>query len=134
MLIEALLAILIFSIGILAVVGMQSIAIKNVSESRYRSQAGFLVQELIGQMWTDNGNIAQYAYAGGTPPQRLQTWVPKVKSALPGNLDPIVTVTGASAQGGVVQVQVFWQLPEEANQNPPPAPHQYTVLASIYTN
>jgi len=47
MLIEALIAILIFSIGILAVVGMQGVAIKNVTESKYRSEAAFLANELI---------------------------------------------------------------------------------------
>ena len=39
MLIEALVAILIFSIGILAVVGMQAIAIKDVTSAKYRSEA-----------------------------------------------------------------------------------------------
>jgi len=55
MLIEALVAILIFSIGILAVVGMQAVAIKDVTAAKYRSEAAFLAQELLAQMWTDNG-------------------------------------------------------------------------------
>src|SRR5205823_13644336 len=44
MLIEALAAILIFSIGILAVVGMQAVAIKDVASAKYRSEAAFLAQ------------------------------------------------------------------------------------------
>ena len=72
MLIEALLAILIFSIGILAVVGMQSVAIKSVTDSKYRSEAAFLANELIAQMWTDQGNIGLYNYPGsGTVPTKL---------------------------------------------------------------
>ncbi len=135
MLIEALLAILIFSIGILAVVGMQSLAIKDVAQSKYRSEAAFLVEELVAQMWTDNGNLAAYQYSGtGTPPARLQTWVQRVNSKLPGNLKPVVTITGATAQGGSVEIDMFWQLPDEANQSPQPAPHKYTVLASVYTS
>src|SRR6266852_8615397 len=63
MLIEALAAILIFSIGILAVVGMQAVAIKDVTSAKYRSEAAFLAQELLAQMWTDNGNIGTYAFA-----------------------------------------------------------------------
>ena len=42
MLLEALIAILIFSMGILALMGMQATAINTVSESKYRSNAGFL--------------------------------------------------------------------------------------------
>src|SRR6266850_2797501 len=83
MLIEALIAILIFSIGILAVVGMQATAIKNVTESKSRSEAAFLAEELMAQMWIDqnistgavqvntsNVTVANYNYGGsGTPPR-----------------------------------------------------------------
>ena len=134
MLIEALLAILIFSLGILAVVGMQSVAIKEVSQSKYRSDAAFLTQELMAQMWTDNGNIALYSFGGGgTPPARLQQWVQKVNAALPGNIAPVVNVTAPTAQGANVTIQVFWQVPEEAAQNPP-VRHTYTIVGSIYTS
>ena len=36
MLLEAMIAILIFSVGILAIVGMQGTAIQNMSEAKYR--------------------------------------------------------------------------------------------------
>ena len=42
MLIEALIGILIFSIGILALIGMQAAAIRNTADARYRSEASFL--------------------------------------------------------------------------------------------
>jgi type IV pilus assembly protein PilV len=132
MLIEALLAILIFSIGILAVVGMQSVAIKDVAQAKYRSEAGFLADELVAQLWTDNGNIAAYNWPqGGSLPTRLQTWAGRVNSKMPGGLQPVVTVTGATAQGGTVQIQIFWQMPEEVSQG---TQHSYTVLASVYTS
>jgi type IV pilus assembly protein PilV len=134
MLIEALLAILIFSLGILAVVGMQSVAIKEVAQSKFRGDAAFLTQELMGQMWIDNGNIASYAYAGaGTPPDKIARWVQRVGGALPGSLLPVVTITNPTAQGADVSIQIFWQMPEEAAQTPPVV-HQYTVVGSIYTS
>lgn len=49
---EALIAILIFSIGILALVGMQATAISNVADAKYRSTAGFLADEIVGTMWS----------------------------------------------------------------------------------
>jgi type IV pilus assembly protein PilV len=134
MLIEALLAILIFSLGILAVVGMQSIAIKDVAQAGYRGEAAFLTQELMAQMWTDNGNIASYAYPGsGTPPQQMQGWIQRVTSRLPGNVMPVVTITNPTAQGGDVTIRLFWQMPSEAAQNPPVV-HTYTVFGSVYTS
>jgi hypothetical protein len=45
---------------------------------------------------------------------------------------PRVVITGGTAVGGLVQVTVFWQLPEEASQGL--RPHQHTALASIYFN
>ena len=145
MLIEALIAILIFSIGILAVVGMQSIAIKNVTESRSRSEAAFLAGELLAQMWIDqnispagantsNVNVGNYDYqgSGGVPP-RLTGWVARVNSKLPGatqpGVKPKVTITNANANGATVKIELFWQQPEEASLAIPP--HTYVVIASV---
>ncbi len=139
MLIEALVAILIFSIGILAVVGMQAVAIKDVTSAKYRSEAAFLAQELLAQMWTDNGNISTYAFAGaGTPPAKILVWVNKVQSRLPdgANQLPVVTLTNltpaapAAPKGATVQITVRWRLPEEATQGL--QAHSHTVVAYVY--
>ncbi len=135
MLIEALIAILIFSIGILAVVGLQAVSIKNVTDSKHRTEAAFLANKLLSQMWTDAGNIASYAYPGsGGVPTRLTGWVGQVNSRLPAaaSVPPIVTITGPSAAGATVTIQVRWQLPEEQSQGLPP--HNYTVVAAVYTS
>jgi len=139
MLIEALVAILIFSIGILAVVGMQAVAIKDVASAKYRSEAAFLVQELLAQMWIDNGNIGTYAYTGpGAPPVKIRAWVNKVQSRLPdgANQLPSVTLTNTlpvgspTPTGATVQITVRWRLPEEATQGLPA--HNHTVIAYVY--
>ena len=52
MLLEALVALLIFSFGILGVVGLQAAAVQQSTDARYRSEAAQLVDQLIGQMWT----------------------------------------------------------------------------------
>ena len=144
MLIEALIAILIFSIGILAVVGMQGVAIKSVTDSKMRSDAALLANELIAQMWTDQApapnpgnNIALYSYPGsGSVPTRLQAWVARIKAKLPGTTDPAVqpkvslSPAGGTPNGATVTIQVFWRLPEEASLGLPP--HNHTVVASIY--
>ena len=133
MLLEALVAILIFSIGVFSIVAMQAVAIKTVTQSKVRADAAFLAGRLVSQIWTDAGNVGSYAYAGtGTPPSRLTAWVASVNSRLPNSasVPPIVTITNATAVGATVTVVVRWQLPEEKSLGLPP--NNYTVVASIY--
>jgi len=138
-LLEALIGILIFSIGILAVVGMQATAIRTVTDSKYRSEAAFLASQLMTQIWTDDGNITQYEFTGsGTPPARLTAWVALVDARLPGTAanKPVVTVTnatakgvgGANSTGALVRIQVFWKLPDDT------AARNYSLLASVITS
>ena len=109
-LLEALIGILIFSVGILALVGMQALAIKHMSDAKYRSDAAFFANQIIGQMWVNRGSLGSYAYAGsGTPPAAIDNWVTSVQNALPGVTAaanrPIITVAGTT-----VTVTVRWQL------------------------
>ena len=111
-LLEALIGILIFSIGILALVGMQALAIKHMSDAKYRSDASFFANEIIGQMWVNRANLGTYAFAGaGTPPAAIDSWVTHIQISLPGvtaaaNTLPIINVAGTT-----VTVTVRWQLP-----------------------
>lgn len=133
-LLEVLIAILIFSIGILAAVGMQATAIKSVADSKYRTDAAFLANKLFAQIWTDATNASQYAYPGSGPiPSRLNDWIAQVnKLPAASTLPPIVTVTNTTAQGGTITVQLRWQPPEELSKGL--APHNYTAIAAIYGN
>lgn len=111
MLIEALIGILIFSIGILALLGMQGSAIKNTTDAKYRSEASFLATQVIGQMWVDIGNLPSYDTSVVAPYPARDTWVTRVANTLPGALAPTITV-GPGV--GEVRVQVQWQQPGEA--------------------
>ena len=128
LLLEAMIAILLFSLGVLSLVGMQAMAVTNVSEAKYRTDASFYANQLIGQIWVDRDNIADYAFAGGTPSDALEPWLDQVTAALPGVADnpPEVVVAGSQ-----VTVTIFWQSPEEAAKDPQPDPHQYTVTTAI---
>ena len=113
-LLEALIGILIFSIGILALVGMQALAIKHMSDAKYRSDAAFFANEIIAQMWVNRTSLGSYGFSGScTPPAAIESWVANImdtKIGLPGvtaaaNL-PIINVAGTT-----VTVTVRWQLP-----------------------
>jgi type IV pilus assembly protein PilV len=70
MLIEALLALLIFSLGVLGIVGLQSTATKISGDSRYRSEAALMANELVGKMWAADRRTAK-DFAPATPPAVL---------------------------------------------------------------
>jgi type IV pilus assembly protein PilV len=59
-LLEALIAILLFSMGVLALVGLQGAMIKNTSDANYRAAASFIAQQRIGQIWADQLNAVNY--------------------------------------------------------------------------
>jgi type IV pilus assembly protein PilV len=122
MLIEALIGILIFSIGILALLGMQGSAIKNTSDARYRSEAAFLATQIAGQMWVDDKDqLARYNTANATPYPPRDAWVTSVTNTLPGIATgdaPAPTIqVGPDPVAGLadreVRVQVQWRQPGE---------------------
>src|SRR5262249_20203359 len=139
MLIEALIGILIFSIGILAMLGMQGAAIKNTTDARYRSEAAYLANQIIGQMWVDdNDQLARYNTAGVPPPYLPRdTWVSTVAARLPGvtiggALSPQIAV-GPDASGLVdreVRVTVQWRQPGDTD---PLRIRQLVILNRIHT-
>lgn len=87
LLLEVLIALLIFSLGVLGLVGLQANAIKQSGQSKYRTDATLLANELVGQMWITSRsyttlNTAFTSTSGGGPSYRA--WKTKVEAALPG--------------------------------------------------
>ena len=141
MMIEALAAILIFSLGILAMMGLQASAVNMSSDAKYRSDASMLANQLIGQMWTNrtvtlantqsdqlngaNQLITYFQGGSGTNGALYNNWVNDVKANLPGVAgvaanQPIVTIptpTAACATCSVssqVTIKIFWKSPNES--------------------
>jgi type IV pilus assembly protein PilV len=100
-LLESLIAVLIFSMGILALVGLQGAMIKNTSDSKYRAEANYIVQQRLGTMWADPGNLADYLEDATD-----------VSALLPNG-----TRTVTIPQAGLVSVTVTWQQPGESEHN-----------------
>jgi type IV pilus assembly protein PilV len=134
-LLEALIGILIFSLGVLGIVGLQAQAIRFTNESEYRAEAVYLANSLISQMWADKRDTlkANYESPGGP---KYALFKADVLSRLPGVpvADPVVKVDTADLPprvtdtSSVVQVQIFWQLPGETTQ------HNYTTTGVIGQN
>jgi type IV pilus assembly protein PilV len=121
MLLEVLIALLIFSIGVLGIVGLQAAMTKAQTGSKFRADAAFLAQRLVGSMWADRTGLDNYDTAGGCSSHaRCSQWVSEVASQLP-NGDATVSVTtlpnGTDATGRVVAAEVTitinWTPPNE---------------------
>ncbi len=110
---ESLIAILIFSMGILSIVALLGASVKNTSDATYRTQASLLTSQIIGQMWTgDRANatlVANYGSATGAP---FITWSNTVVQALPG-VTGVNLPTIAVDASNVVTITVRWQAPGE---------------------
>ena len=106
--IEAMIAILIFSIGVLGIVGMQATMLKNTTESKFRTDASYIAQQQIGTLWAQPANL---------PADNSVTKI-DISSQLPSG-----TLT-ISRVGSQYTIAVAWQQPGEAA-------HKYTTVATI---
>jgi type IV pilus assembly protein PilV len=136
-LIESLVAILIFSFGLLGLIGLQAASIKNTAEAKYRADAAYLANQIIGEMWSDNpANLASYAHnptAGGTPctpaaaasgNAKVTTWLGNINSSLPGAASTMQQIV-VNAGTGQVTVTVCWLPAQEAT------PSNFVTVAQV---
>jgi len=136
-LLEALIGILIFSFGILGIVGLQAQAIRFTNDSEYWAEAVYLANSLISQMWTENQAQLQTKYRSPSGSEYVNFRDNKVSPALKGAMttDPVVLVDppppfeqAPSKTSSVVQVTIFWRLPGETVE------HSYVTTGVIGQN
>lgn len=95
-LLEALISVVIFSFGILALAGLQTVMIKNTDDAKYRAEATFIAQQKLGEIWTNArnfGSLADYVV------DEAVTQLPNGNRTVAVSPERVVTVT------------VNWQLP-----------------------
>ncbi|MGZ5184037.1 MAG: type IV pilus modification PilV family protein [Caldimonas sp.] len=140
MLIEALIAILIFSLGILGMVAMGGVAIAAQSDAQYRTEAANYANEIASQIALDMAqnnysvSLPNYAhqpaaggycsFAGAASGQPIVTnWVNRVagitdpKRGLPGatvNSQQIMVDTTPGTGFNRVTITICWQPPSSA--------------------
>lgn len=145
MLLESLIAILVFGIGVLGIVSLYAASVKNAGGAKYRSDASFLANQLIGRMWVADRRAANLKanFQGG--PQspgvadgaQYTAWAAEVQGMLPGVTNavnqPSVSITSINVSipfnparaKSLATVTVRWQVPGEASA------HNFVAVAEI---
>ena len=100
-LLEALIALLIFSMGILAIVGLQGVMIKNTTDSKYRADASYIAQQQLARMWAN-------------PPTAS---IDAVTVSLPNLLPSGQRTVTYRTNDGFVRIVVTWQVPGDVAHN-----------------
>lgn len=116
-LIEGMIALLIFSLGILGLIGLQASAARSTTLAKSRIDASFSASQRIAEIWGDVGNIATMQNTS----EEVST------SAIPAGTR---TTTFARKTDGTyeVTVKVTWTLPSDT------ADQSYTTVARIAGN
>ena len=113
-LLEALIGILIFALGVLGIVGLQAASLRTTTDSAMRAEAVFAANQLLGQMWADDESqlIARYASAFGGQPYK--DFAAQLKNAQGGTYvaDPAVifdAVPAPSKTSHYVVINIQWK-------------------------
>lgn len=111
LLLEVLLAIVIFSIGILGVLGLQAVMVKHSTEANLRSIASIVAEERISEMWADPANAVAYVETE----TNIEPVLPNGKRWV--DRDPVMPTR--------YTVTVTWQLPGQTEL------HRFVTVANI---
>lgn len=104
MMIEVLVAILLFSVGLLGLVALQTSTAQNATNAEYRSIAASLSNELVSQMWIKKTADPSSSALSGD----ITTWKNKVAtSGLPNAIGEV------QQTGNVTSVIVRYKLPSK---------------------
>lgn len=133
-LVEALVAILVFAIGLIAALKMQTDSVTRSRDALYRAEASVLAHEIIGIMWTDRANLAAYAHnptvgtecaptVAATTNVNALRWLGEFTTAGNGRYLPGATLAkqqifiNVAAAPPVVTVRLCWRAPQDTTDS-----------------
>ena len=141
-LLEALIGMLIFSLGILGIVGLQAASLRSTSDAALRAEAVFAANQYIGQMWTSDESQLD-SYSSATKGPAYVDFAAQLKAAQGGAYyqDPAVVfdaIPAPSTTSRVVTISIKWKICTDPN-NPACTTasvdvHNYSTSAVIGQN
>ena len=111
-LLEALVALLIFSLGLLGLIGFQAASTKIATDSRFRTEAAMLADELLAKMAASEISQVESDYAVGG--SKFKAWLDGRVKAGSRLSNVAVTPTfarSATSTGMLVTLRVEWTMP-----------------------
>ena len=113
-LLEALIGILIFALGVLGIVGLQVASLRTTTDSAMRAEAVFAANQLLSQMWADDENSLVANYSSAFNGQPYKDFAAQLKSTQGGTwvADPAVvfdTIAPPSQQSHYVVINIQWK-------------------------
>ena len=125
-LIEGLLALVVFSVGLIGLLMLLSASLVESGNARYRSEASLLASDLVGRMWSgDRSATALQKRFGDTSTNDYQQWLQRVQATLPGASTTANLPQVAIDDDRNVTITLAWQAPGEANA------HQLVIATRI---
>lgn len=108
-LIEVLVSLLIFSLGVLGMVAMQARSVSYSVDAEDRSRAAALVDQLVADMWIEGTNA----------PTTLTGWKSRVSDATTSGLPNGSGVTASSTASGVTTttITITWRAPSKTSDS-----------------
>jgi type IV pilus assembly protein PilV len=142
-LLEALIAVAIFSFALIGLMGMQALSIKNSADAKYRADAAYFANQIISRMWVDRANLSSYAYRADQDACNTSTtaptyaavtnWLAEAAASLPGvkagaassQKPQIIVDTTTTTVYATVTVTMCWRLPTDTEA------HMHVTTAQI---
>lgn len=131
-LLEALVALLIFSFGVMAMAGLQARAARHFNEAQYRANAAELVQATIASMRASDPATLASRFDPTTSAADWSALLGQAKR-LPGvndvqNVPAVQIIDGPTTTSRQVSLSVFWQTPGDLTA------HRYAASTVIAAN
>lgn len=154
-LLEALIGILVFSLGVLAMIALGTTAVTMQADAQYRSEAMNLAERISSDIWTgvvrtqvvvngasmsevDTVSLAAFqqdqtvtaacSFTGGDSANAaVVSWRNAIRASLPGSLPGMqrIAVNTAAGTGNQVTITICWQAPSDNKKR------EYTLVTYV---
>ena len=114
-LIEVMVGLLIFLVGVLGIIGLQAKAIQITVQAEDRSRAALLANDLVAQMWAKRST--------DLPEKDVSDWKARVAASLPA------ASASVGSASGVATVKIEWKSPKAVKADA--AANQYTTQVAL---
>jgi type IV pilus assembly protein PilV len=124
-LIESLLAVLVFSVGLLSLLALLTATLKESNNARYRSEASLLATDLVSRMWSGERSLQSLRQRFTPAADEYQRWLERVRSTLPGITDNQNLPELLIDDERTISLTLRWQIPSDTQQ------HQLVVVTRL---